>query len=126
VAAHGRVLQKTFEVDAKTRIWLLASVTALATFITGASAQHDERRGNAGQAIALIGGTLIDGTGGQLIRNSVVLIRGERIERLGTIGKLQVPSGCERVSTEGMSFLPGLWDPHVHLIMQAIRIILNG
>jgi imidazolonepropionase-like amidohydrolase len=51
-----------------------------------------------------------------LIRNSVVLIRGERIERVGTIGTLQVPNGYARVSTEGMSVLPGLWDPHVHLI----------
>ena len=31
--------------------------------------------------LALVGGTLIDGTGSPPVRNSVVLIRGERIER---------------------------------------------
>ena len=66
--------------------------------------------------IALVGGTLIDGTGATPIRNSVVLIRGDRIERVGTIASLPVPNGYERVSTEGMTVLPGLWDLHVHLI----------
>ena len=66
--------------------------------------------------IALVGGTLIDGTGAVPVRNSVVLIRGERIERIGTLTSLPVPSEYERISTEGMTVLPGLWDLHVHLI----------
>jgi imidazolonepropionase-like amidohydrolase len=66
--------------------------------------------------IALVGGTLIDGTGAVPVRNSVVLIRGDRIERIGTLTSLPVPSAYERVSTEGMTVLPGLWDLHVHLI----------
>jgi len=66
--------------------------------------------------IALVGGTLIDGTGGVPVRNSVVLIRGARIERVGTVGSLPVPGEYEHVSTEGMTVLPGLWDLHVHLI----------
>jgi len=65
--------------------------------------------------LALVGGTLIDGTGG-LIRNSVVLVRNDRIERVGTVDSVPVPTGYEQVSTEGMTVLPGLWDPHVHLI----------
>ena len=66
--------------------------------------------------IALVGGTLIDGTGAAPVRNSVVLIRGDRIERIGTLTSLPVPSEYERISTEGMTVLPGLWDLHVHLI----------
>jgi imidazolonepropionase-like amidohydrolase len=63
-----------------------------------------------------VGGALIDGTGGAPVRDSVVLIRGERIERVGTVTTLAVPGGYERLSTEGMTVLPGLWDLHVHLI----------
>lgn len=70
----------------------------------------------AAKPIALVGGTLIDGTGGAIVRNSVVLLRQERIEKIGTISTLPVPQGYERISTEGMTVLPGLWDPHVHLI----------
>jgi imidazolonepropionase-like amidohydrolase len=66
--------------------------------------------------LALVGGTLIDGSGAPPLRDSVILVRGERIERVGTVGTLQVPSEYERISTEGMTVLPGLWDMHVHLL----------
>ncbi len=66
--------------------------------------------------IALVGGTLIDGTGAAPVRNSVVLVRGDRIERIGTTSSLPVPGEYEQISTEGMTVLPGLWDLHVHLI----------
>src|SRR5262252_1368054 len=66
--------------------------------------------------VALVGGTLLDGTGGTPLRNSVVLINRERIEKVGTVASVPVPAGYDRVSTEGMTVLPGLWDPHVHLI----------
>ena len=66
--------------------------------------------------IALVGGTLIDGTTSPPARNSVVLIRGTRIESVGTVGSLAVPQGYFTVSTDGMTVMPGLWDPHVHLL----------
>jgi imidazolonepropionase-like amidohydrolase len=68
------------------------------------------------KSLALVGGTLIDGTGAPPLRDSVVLIRGDRIERIGTVTSLPVPGEYEQVSTEGMTVLPGLWDMHVHLI----------
>ena len=66
---------------------------------------------------ALVGGTLIDGFGGRPIRDSVVLIDGERISAVGTVDSLAVPAGAEVISTEGMTVLPGLWDMHVHLMI---------
>ncbi len=66
---------------------------------------------------ALVGGTLIDGYGSTPIRNSVVIIEGERIKAVGQVGTLAIPAGAEVISTEGMSVLPGLWDMHVHLMI---------
>ena len=66
---------------------------------------------------ALVGGTLIDGYGGRPVRNSVVIVEGERISAVGTVATLPVPRGAEVISTEGMSVLPGLWDMHVHLML---------
>jgi imidazolonepropionase-like amidohydrolase len=66
---------------------------------------------------ALVGGTLIDGYGSKTIRNSVVIIEGERIKAVGQVGSLAIPPGAEVISTEGMSVLPGLWDMHVHLMI---------
>ena len=69
------------------------------------------------QIKALVGGTLIDGFGGRPLRNSVILIEGERITAVGQVGTLQVPPNAEVISTEAMSVLPGLWDMHVHLMI---------
>jgi imidazolonepropionase-like amidohydrolase len=70
-----------------------------------------------GAVKALVGGTLIDGYGSAPIRNSVVIIEGERIKAVGQVGSLAIPPGAEVISTEGMSVLPGLWDMHVHLMI---------
>lgn len=66
---------------------------------------------------ALVGGTLIDGFGGKPIRNGVIIIEGERIKTVGQVGSVAIPPGAEIISTEGMSVLPGLWDMHVHLMI---------
>ena len=66
---------------------------------------------------ALVGGTLIDGYGGQPLHNSVILIEGEKIVAVGQVGSLAIPPDAEVISTEGMSVLPGLWDMHVHLMI---------
>lgn len=65
----------------------------------------------------LIGGTLIDGFGSDPIKNSVVIIEGERIKEVGTIGTMDIPANAEIISTEGMTVLPGLWDMHVHTMI---------
>ena len=96
---------------------LLAVAAVLAGLaVTAAMAQRTGERSSESVPIALVGGTLIDGTGSAPLRDSVVLIRGERIEKIGTTASLPVPSGYETVPTEGLTVLPGLWDLHVHLM----------
>lgn len=70
-----------------------------------------------GPVKALTGGRLIDGFGGPPLANSVILIEGERITAIGQVGSLAIPAGAEVISTEGMDVLPGLWDMHVHLMI---------
>jgi len=66
---------------------------------------------------ALVGGTLIDGFGSNPIKNSVVIIENDKIKAVGTVETLRIPSNAEIISTEGMSVLPGLWDMHVHTMI---------
>ncbi|HEU4993429.1 MAG TPA: amidohydrolase family protein [Gemmatimonadaceae bacterium] len=87
-----------------------AALSLVLLAVSVASAQPAHR-------IALVGGTLIDGNGGRPIRNSVILIDGERISAIGTVDTRPVPSGYQVISTEGMSVLPGLWDMHVHTMI---------
>ena len=70
-----------------------------------------------GQTKALVGGTLIDGYGATPIKNSVIIIEGEKIVTVGTVDTVSIPSDAEVISTEGMSVLPGLWDMHVHTMI---------
>jgi len=65
--------------------------------------------------LALVGGTLIDGTGAPPLTNSVVLIEGERITAVGRRGEVAIPEGTERAQLDGRFLLPGLIDGHVHL-----------
>jgi len=93
---------------------MLRSVLLAALVFLGAETQAQQPQP---RRIALVGGTLIDGTGGRPIRNSVVLIDGERITAVGTVDSRAVPAGYQIISTEGMSVLPGLWDMHVHTML---------
>lgn len=95
--------------------WILCAGMCLAV-MGGLMAQGRGSARPGPQRFALVGGTLLDGNGGAPVRDSVVLVRGERIERVGTVATLAVPAGYERISTEGLTVLPGLWDMHVHLM----------
>ena len=67
--------------------------------------------------LALVGGTLVDGSLREPIEDSIVIVEGERIVKVGRSGEVAIPTGAEIVSTEGMTVLPGLWDMHVHLMI---------
>jgi len=62
--------------------------------------------------LALVGGSVIDGTGAPP-REATVLIRGDRIEAVGT--EVQVPRSAEVVDIQGMTVIPGLMDLHGHM-----------
>ncbi len=66
---------------------------------------------------ALVGGRLIDGFGHTPLANSVILIKDNVIEAVGTVDTLPVPETYKVISTEGMDVLPGLWEAHAHLMI---------
>ncbi|MFQ5349221.1 MAG: amidohydrolase family protein [Thermoanaerobaculia bacterium] len=70
--------------------------------------------GTAPPARALAGATLVDGTGGEPLRDAVVVLRGGRIECAGARGDCPVPDGVAQVDLSGSWITPGLIDTHVH------------
>src|SRR5262245_20923238 len=64
--------------------------------------------------IAIVGGTLIDGTGRAAVTDSVVIISGGRFEEVGKRGEIMIPQGAEVIDAKGKSVLPGLIDGHCH------------
>src|SRR5688572_9832606 len=98
-------------------IKVAASALSAVILLAGSAAPVGQSPPVQARLKALVGGTLIDGFGGRPVRNSVVVIDGERISAVGVQGSLTIPQGAEVISTEGMSVLPGLWDMHVHLML---------
>jgi len=90
---------------------------AIAMLMVTLGSQPPATQAQSAKVKALVGGTLIDGFGSKPIRNSVIIIEGEKIKAVGQVGSLTVPAGAEIISTEGMTVLPGLWDMHVHLMI---------
>ncbi len=64
---------------------------------------------------AIVGATLIDGSGKKPVPDSAVVVRGEKIEAVGKQGDVKVPEGAEVIDASGRWLLPGLIDLHVHL-----------
>ena len=72
-------------------------------------------RPRADQLVAIVGATLIDGRGGPVVEDAVVVVRGERIAAVGKRGSLNIPPGAEVVDGKGLTLLPGLIDAHFHI-----------
>jgi len=66
------------------------------------------------QVQAILGATLIDGTGGPGLPDAVVVVRGDRIDCAGSRAACRVPAGAQRVEARGTWIIPGLIDAHVH------------
>jgi len=92
-----------------------ASLVFIVIVITAAicfSYQTDEKKEN---VYAMVGGTLIDGTGNQPLKDAIVLIKGEKIAAAGPATRVDVPKGAEKIDVSGKWILPGFIDLHIHL-----------
>ena len=65
--------------------------------------------------LAIVGGNLIDGSGGPVVENAAVLIDGERILEAGPRSSVPIPEGAEVHDASGHTIMPGLIDVHDHL-----------
>lgn len=65
--------------------------------------------------VAVIGGTLIDGTGKEPVANTVIIIEGDKIREVGLVGKVKIPKDAQKIDASGRWILPGFIDCHIHL-----------
>ncbi len=63
---------------------------------------------------ALVGATLLDGTGGPAVADAVVVLRGGEVECAGARADCPLPAGVETIDVRGRWITPGLIDTHVH------------
>jgi imidazolonepropionase-like amidohydrolase len=65
--------------------------------------------------IAIVGGTLVDGTGKPAVADSTIIVQGNRIIAAGLRSEVKIPKGATIFDARGKTVLPGLWDMHAHL-----------
>jgi imidazolonepropionase-like amidohydrolase len=63
---------------------------------------------------ALVGATLLDGTGAPPVPDSVVILRGGKIDCAGTRAQCPPPAGIDTLDLKGLWITPGIVDAHVH------------
>ncbi len=68
--------------------------------------------------LALVHGTLIDGTGAVPVPDAVVLLAGDKILAAGPAEDLQVPAAVPTIDLGGATILPGFINAHVHFAFQ--------
>jgi imidazolonepropionase-like amidohydrolase len=79
-----------------------------------AAISKDFRHDNSQGTVALVGATLIDGTGTPALNDSTVLIQGGKIVSAGLRDKVKLPKDAQIVDLTGKTIVPGLWDMHAH------------
>jgi imidazolonepropionase-like amidohydrolase len=64
---------------------------------------------------AMVGGTIVDGTGRAEIADGVIVVRDGKIADVGPRAAVAIPDGVATVPITGKTVIPGLWDMHTHV-----------
>lgn len=91
----------------KRRTLGLVAVSLLLTWSSTVLAQE--------RVLALRAAWIIDATGRPPIADGVVVVRGNRIDEVGTRASVKIPAGAEVIDLPGQTLMPGLIDTHSHL-----------
>jgi imidazolonepropionase-like amidohydrolase len=67
------------------------------------------------EVTALVGATLIDGSGGRPVEDAIILVDGGRITAVARVNEVEIPRGATVVDLVGKTVIPGLIDAHAHL-----------
>lgn len=76
-------------------------------------------------SFAIVGATLVDGTGRPPIPDSVVIVAGGRISRVGRVSDTAVPEHVPTTDAHGKTLLPGLIDAHTHVGTKVAAVDMN-
>src|SRR5688572_21387591 len=77
------------------------------------------------QQTAIIGATIIDGTGKPPVSDGVVLLTRDRITAVGRSHDVTIPRAARRLDARGKYVIPGLIDANVHLMSYSLETLIK-
>lgn len=103
-------------------LMILALASVLAMAAPGCGGATTPVAGSPEPAVALhalVGATLLDGTGAAPVADAAVIIQGDRVACAGSRSACPIPAGAVVVDVSGQWITPGLIDTHVHFSQTA-------
>ncbi len=91
---------------------LALCLSALLTTFGQSSRQAHSRQ--TAPTIAIVGATLIDGSGGATLKDATVLVEGDHIKSVGPSNGVKVPKVARVIEAHGLIVAPGFIDMHNH------------
>lgn len=74
---------------------------------------------NAGEKVTVVkAGSLLDVKSGEVRRNQLIVVRGNRIESVSDAASARIPAGASVIDISRGTVLPGLIDSHTHIFLQ--------
>src|SRR6266700_1094456 len=90
-----------------------AALSACAVVLLGIFARVGLAQTQVSPPLVIEGGTLIDGNGAAPVRDSVVVIQGNKITAVSRKGQVTYPANAQIIKADGKFVLPGLIDAQV-------------
>jgi imidazolonepropionase-like amidohydrolase len=91
------------------------AVNSLAMCLTIVLGLLTSVQGQTSRVVVLQGARLIDGTGQPPRENAALVIEGDHISAIGTVGKMHYPKGARVIDMRGRTIVPSLINGHGHL-----------
>src|SRR2546430_2719379 len=99
-------------------LFLLCVVIAYPFTQMTSSAQNASPAAKPPEAVYLLKPAhVFDGESAQLHDGWVVLVRGEKIEAIGSATEVKAPTDAKVIDLPGMTLMPGLIDAHSHILL---------
>ena len=73
--------------------------------------------------IAIVGGSIIDGTSKPPLKNGIIVTTGSKINAVGPKKEVSIPEGAEVIDAKGRTVMPGFIDCHTHFILMGVRTL---
>ncbi len=113
----GRKIIESLEGNGRVGIFPLAAscFLFLSALFLSAGTDKPQEKPEKPAVVAVVGGTIIDGTGREPLPNGVIIIEGDKIKEVGPAGKVKIPREAHKIDASGKWILPGFIDCHIHL-----------